>query len=333
MIPKQQRRVVIASWPAGAVSEANFRLEDAPVPEPGPGQVLVRTLYLALDPYMRGVLSDGGVLGLRTTIGEPMRGGVVGEVVKSHTPDFAVSDIVEDRLSWEEYAVGPRQVMRKVDPSVAPVSTANSILGMTGMTAYFGLFEFTETKPGETVVVSGAAGGVGQAAVQLAKIAGCRVVGIAGGAEKCAFVRDELGADVCIDYRAERDMVAAIKAACPGGVDVYFDLTSGPISEAVMANLRLNARIAVVGGSSGQPAPAMSNFIGRRITARGFIIFDHSHRWEPAIRAMGQLVKADRLKYRDAITDGLENAPRAFVEMLTGKAGLGKPQVKVAGES
>jgi NADPH-dependent curcumin reductase CurA len=332
MMPKQQRRVVVTSWPTAAVSEANFRLEsDAPVLEPGPGQVLVRTLYLALDPYMRGVLSEGGVLGVRTSIGEPMRGGVVGEVVTSNNPDFAVGDIVEDRLGWEEYSVGPRQLMRKVDPSVAPVSTANSILGMTGMTAYFGLFEFTETKPGETVVVSGAAGGVGQAAVQLAKIAGCRVVGIAGGPEKCAFVR-ELGADAVIDYKAERDIAAAVKAACPAGVDVYFDLTSGPVSDAVMANLRLNARIAVVGGSSGQPAPAMSNFIGRRITARGFIIFDHAHRWAPAIHAMGQLVKDGRLKYRDAITDGLENAPRAFVEMLAGKAGLGKPQVKVAAE-
>lgn len=327
MVPQTNRRVVIATRPGGQPTEADFRLEEAPVPEPGPHQVLVRSIYLSLDPYMRGVLNEGGVLGLAADIGTPMRGGVVGEVVRSNHPDFAVGDIVEDALAWEEYTLGPRVLMRKVNPAV-PISTANSVLGMTGMTAYFGLFEFAATRPGETVVVSGAAGGVGQVAVQLAKIAGCRVIGIAGGPEKCAFVRDELGADACIDYRAATGLGDAVRASATMGVDVYFDLTGGPISEAVMGCLNLNARIAVVGGSSGAPAPAMTNFIGRRITARGFIIFDHKSRWEPAIRLMGEWVKAGRLTYRDTIVDGLENAPRAFIDMLGGKT-FGKPQVRV----
>ncbi len=335
MIPKTQRRVVLTSYLTGEPTESVFRLKEGPVPEPGPGQVLVRTLYLALDPYMRGVLGGpDGVLGLKSKPGEPMRGGAVGEVVKSNHPDFSVGDIVEDRMAWEEYTLAPNALLRKVDRSFGPISTANTVLGMPGMTAYFGLFEFAEMKSGETVVVSGASGAVGSVAVQIAKIAGCKVVGIAGGKEKCAYLTDTLGLDGAIDYKAERDIEDAVRRLCPGGVDVYFDLTGGLISDGVIANMRLYGRIALVGSSAHAAGPGprqMGSFVGGRITARGFIIFDHVARWEPAIRIVGQWLQQGRIKYEDDIVDGLENAPRTFVAMLRGEI-AGKPQIRVAAE-
>ena len=227
MIPKTHRRVVLARRPPAEVAEADFRIEEVPVPEPGPGQLLVRVIYLSLDPYMRGRMRDAASYAPPVGIGEVMTGGTVGEVVKSNHPGYKVGDIVEDRLGWQEYAIAPGPALRKVDPSVTPISLANSLLGMPGMTAYFGLYEIGQPKPGETVVVSAASGAVGQVVGQLAKIAGCRAVGIAGGAKKCAYVKDTLGLDACIDYKAEKDLAAAVKAACPNGVDVYFDNVGG----------------------------------------------------------------------------------------------------------
>jgi hypothetical protein len=333
MLPNTYRRVVLARRPPAEVAETDFRIEEVPLPQPGPREVLVRVVYLSLDPYMRGRMRDAASYAAPVGIGEVMTGGTVGEVVGSNHPDFRVGDIVEDRLGWQEYAIGPGREMRKVDPAIAPISTANGVLGMPGMTAYFGLFEVGQPKAGDTVVVSAASGAVGQIVGQLAKIAGCRAVGIAGGANKCAFVKDTLGFDACIDYKAGNDLTAAVKTACPNGVDVYFDNVGGPVSDAVLANLNFFARVALCGSISqyntAEPGPRlMGTFVGKRVTARGFIVWDFNTRYGPALARMGEWVRAGRLKYKEDIVAGLENAPRAFIGLLRGD-NFGKLQVKV----
>jgi NADPH-dependent curcumin reductase CurA len=336
MIPETCRRVVLVRRPAAEPTNEDFQLEHVPVPKPGPREVLVRVIYLSLDPYMRGRMRDAASYAAPVGIGEVMTGGTVGEVVQSNHPAYKVGDIVEDRLGWQEYAIGPGPAMRKVDASLAPISTANGVLGMPGMTAYFGLFEVGQPKAGETVVVSAASGAVGQLVGQLARIAGCRAVGIAGGARKCAFVKDELGFDACIDYKAERDLTAAVKATCPSGVDVYFDNVGGPVSDAVLANLNFFARVALCGSISqyntAEPGPRwLGTFVGKRVTARGFIVWDFNTRYAPAMQRMGEWVRSGRLKYREDIVTGIENAPRAFIGMLRGE-NFGKMQVKLGPE-
>jgi len=334
MIPTKHRRVVLARRPPAEVAESDFRIGEAQVPEPGPGQMLVRIIYLSLDPYMRGRMRDAASYAAPVGIGEVMTGGTVGEVAKSNHPGYKAGDIVEDRLGWQEYAIGPGPALRKIDPSLAPISLANSLLGMPGMTAYFGLYEIGQPRPGETVVVSAASGAVGQAVGQLAKIAGCRAVGIAGGAKKCAFVKDTLGFDACIDYKAEKDLPAAIRAVCPNGVDVYFDNVGGPVSDAVLANLNFYARVALCGSISqyntAEPGPRLlGTFVGKRVTARGFIVWDFNARYGPALRQMGEWVRSGRIKYKEDIVEGIENAPRAFIGLLRGN-NFGKLQVKLS---
>ncbi len=338
MIPQSYRRVVLVNRPETEPAESDFRLEDVAMPEPGPGQVLVRVIYLSLDPYMRGRMRDTASYAAPVGIGEVMTGGTVGEVVASHHPDFKVGDIVEERLGWQEYGIGGGPAMRRIDPAIAPISTANGILGMPGMTAYCGLFEIGMPKVGETVVVSAASGAVGQVVGQLARMAGCHVVGIAGGPEKCAYVRDGLGFDSCIDYKAGHDLGEALKGACPDGIDVYFDNVGGAISDAVTLQLNAWARIVLCGSISqynaAEPelAPRLpAFFVGRRVTMRGFIVSDFAARFDPARRIMGRLVKDGSLKYREDIIDGLENAPRAFIGLLRGE-NFGKLQVRVGPE-
>lgn len=333
MIPNTYRRVVLARRPPAEVAESDFRIEEAPMPDPGSREVLVRVIYLSLDPYMRGRMRDAASYAAPVGIGEVMTGGTVGEVVKSNHPDFKVGDIVEDRLGWQEYAIGPGPAFRKVDASLAPISTANGVLGMPGMTAYFGLYEVGQPKAGETVVVSAASGAVGQVVGQLAKIAGCRAVGIAGGPKKCAFVKDTLGFDACIDYKAEKDLTAAVKAACPNGVDVYFDNVGGVVSDAVFVNLNFWARVALCGSISQynttEPGPRLLGmFVGRRVTMRGFIVWDFNGKYGPALRQMGEWVHSGRIKYKEDIVEGIENAPRAFIGLLRGD-NFGKLQVKL----
>ncbi|MAI47155.1 MAG: NADP-dependent oxidoreductase [Hyphomicrobiaceae bacterium TMED74] len=333
------RRIVLKSRPPGEPSESDFALKEVPIPEIGPGQVLVRVLYLSLDPYMRGRMRDVASYAPPVGLGEVMTGGTVGQVVASNHPGLQVGDIVEDRLGWQEYGVGGGASMRKIDPSLAPISTANGILGMPGMTAYCGLFEVGMPKVGETVVVSAASGAVGQVVGQLARLAGCRVVGIAGGPTKCDFVRDELGFDACIDYKAVVDLGAALESACPDGIDVYFDNVGGPISDAVMLQLNMWARIVLCGAISQYNAaePEMAPrlpafFVGRKVTMRGFIVSDFAPKYEPARRIMGKLVREGQLKYREDIIDGLENAPRAFIGLLRGE-NFGKLQIRVSPEA
>ena len=333
MIPKTHRRVVLARRPPAEVVESDFRVEEVAVPEPGPREVLVRVVYMSLDPYMRGRMRDAASYAAPVGIGEVMAGGTVGEVVKSNHPGFKVGDIVEDRLGWQQYAVGPGPAMRKVDASLAPISTANGVLGMPGMTAFFGLYDVGQPKAGETVVVSAASGAVGQIVGQLAKIAGCRAVGIAGGSKKCTFVKDTLGFDACIDYKAEKDLTAAVKAACPNGVDVYFDNVGGVVSDAVFVNLNFWARVALCGSISQynttEPGPRLlGTFVGKRVTMRGFIVWDFNGKYGPAMRQMGEWVRMGRIKYKEDIVEGIENAPRAFVGLLRGD-NFGKLQVKL----
>ena len=267
-----------------------------------------------------------------------MTGGTVGEVMKSNHPDFSVGDIVEDRLGWQEYAIGGGASLRKVDPALGPISTANGVLGMPGMTAYFGLLEVGRPKPGETVVVSAASGAVGQSVGQIARLMGCRAVGIAGGPAKCAFVKDELGFDACIDYKAEKDLDAAVRAACPNGVDVYFDNVGGVVSDAVLRNLNFFARVSLCGSISQYNATTpemgprlMGTFVGKRVSMRGFIVWDFNDRYGPARKQMAEWIKSGKLKYREDIVEGMEKAPRAFIGLLRGE-NFGKLLVKLGPE-
>jgi hypothetical protein len=335
MIPSTYRRILLARRPPAEPAESDFRIEEVPVPEPGPGQFLVRVIYLSLDPYMRGRMRDAKSYAAPVELGEVMTAGAVGEVVKSSHPHFRVGDIVEDTFGWQEYALGPGRAARKIDPAHGPISYANSVLGMPGMTAYFGLFEVGQPKPGETVVVSAASGAVGQIVGQLARIAGCRAVGIAGGPRKCAYVKDDLGLDACIDYRAEKDLSAAVKAACPDGVDVYFDNVGGPVSDAVLAYLNFHARVALCGSISqynrAESGPRwMGAFVGKRVTARGFIVWDFNARYAPALKQMGAWVRSGRIKYKEDILDGgIARVPAAFIGLLRGD-NFGKLQVRLS---
>jgi len=233
MSPSNHRRIVLARRPPGEPAESDFRIEEVAMPVPGTNEVLVRVIYLSLDPYMRGRMRDQASYAKPVGIGAVMEGGTVGEVVASNNPAFKVGDIVEARLGWQEYGLSAGHNLRLIDPSLAPISTANGVLGMPGMTAWFGLHKIGEPKPGETVVVSAASGAVGQVVGQLAKLNGCRVVGIAGGPAKCALVKDELGFDAVVDYKAGR-LEADLQAACPNGIDVYFDNVGGPVTDAVI---------------------------------------------------------------------------------------------------
>jgi NADPH-dependent curcumin reductase CurA len=337
MIPATYRRIVLARRPPAEVAETDFRIEEVPVPEPGPGQYLARVVYLSLDPYMRGRMRDAKSYAPPVAIGGVMTAGAVGEVVRSNHPDFKVGDIVEDAMGWQEYAIGPGRTARRIDPAHGPISYANSVLGMPGMTAFFGLFEVGQPRPGDTVVVSAASGAVGQIVGQLAKIAGCRAVGIAGGPRKCAYVREELGLDACIDYKGETDLTAAVKAACPEGVDVYFDNVGGPVSDAVLANLNFFARVSLCGGISqyniAEPGPRwMYSFVGKRVTARGFIVFDFIARYDTALRRLGEWVRSGRIKYKEDIVEGgIEKVPGAFLGLLKGE-NFGKLQVKLGAD-
>jgi NADPH-dependent curcumin reductase CurA len=280
---------------------------------------------------MRDTASYAASVGL----GEVMTGGIVGEVVTSNTPRFAAGDIVEGSLGWQEYAVGGAAMVRKVDPSLAPISTANGVLGMPGMTAYFGLLEVGQPKPGETIVVSAASGAVGQVVGQIGKIMGCRVVGIAGGAKKCTFVTGELGFDASVDYKAEKDLDAALRAACPDGIDVYFDNVGGEVSDAVLRNINFFGRVALCGSISQYNATTppmgprlLGTFVGKRVRAQGFIVTDFAGKYEAAMRQMGQWIKSGKLKYREDVVQGIDKAPRAFVGLLRGE-NFGKLLVKM----
>ena len=335
-VATSHRVIKMASHPAGALEEDDFELVDERVPEPGDGEALVRTLYLSLDPairvWMNGI--DTYVPGIH--VGDVMRAGGLGEVVQSRNAAYTEGDLVFGMMQWSEYCIaraGPDGMMTL--PRQEPITAFLSVLGVTGLTAYFGMFDVAQPKEGETVVVSGAAGAVGSVAGQIGKIIGCRVVGIAGGPEKCAWITDELGFDAWIDYKSE-DVAARLRETCPDGIDVFFDNVGGDILDAVLGQINLHARIALCGAISQYDTAELSpgprnflNLIPQRGRVEGFILLDYRDRFVDAILQLGQWVQEGRIRYAEDIVDGLENAPTAFRRLFSGE-NTGKLIVKVA---
>ena len=338
MIPSTHRQIRLASRPTGYPSASDFRTVEAPVPEPGPGQLLVRVVYLSVDPYMRGRMSDARSYVPPVGLGDVMEGGTVGEVVRSSHPGFAVGDVVEGRLGWQEYAVSDGKGIRKIDPTAAPISTALGVLGMPGLTAYFGLLEVAQPKAGETVVVSAASGAVGGIVGQIAKLKGCRAVGLAGSDAKVDYLRRELGYDAGINYRTATDLDAALRAACPGGIDVYFDNVGGRITEAVSRHVNQFARFAICGLISQynltepEVVPRNERFVlVNRVRIQGFLVFDFAARYKEGLAQLTEWVRDGRLKYREDIVDGLDRAPGALLDLMQGR-NFGKKLVRVGPE-
>jgi NADPH-dependent curcumin reductase CurA len=328
------RQIVLRSRPERTPGLDNFALVQGPVPEPGEGEVVMRTRWLSLDPYMRGRMSAAKSYAKPVEIGQPMVGGTVGEITASRNPGFSAGDIVLGYGGWQDYACSNGGGLRKLDPTAAPVTTALGVLGMPGMTAYAGLLEIGRPKPGETVVVAAASGAVGSVVGQIAKIKGCRAIGIAGGADKCRYVVEALGFDACIDHRAA-DFARQLEAACPTGIDVYFENVGGAVQQAVWPLLNDFARIPVCGliaqynAAAPMPGPDMFSVLRKRLTVRGFIVWDFAAREPDFLRDVGDWVRTGRLKYREDIVDGLENAPAAFLGLLEGR-NFGKLLVKVS---
>lgn len=330
------KRIVLASRPSGAVSPDNFRLEQVSVPELADGQVLVRNHYLSLDPYMRGRMNEGKSYATPQPLNEVMIGGTVGEVVASRNPKYAVGDKVLGMFGWQEMGVSDGSGMQKVDTGKIPLSAYLGAVGMPGVTAWYGLNRIITPKAGETVVVSAASGAVGSVVGQLAKMAGCRAVGIAGGKEKCDYVVNELGFDACVDYKAASDpkaLYTMLKEATPQGVDGYFENVGGEILDAVLSRMNAFGRIAVCGmiaGYDGEPLP-MKNpqlILVSRLKIEGFIVSEHMDVWPQALSELGGAVAQGKLKFRESVAQGLESAPEAFMGLLKGK-NFGKQLVKL----
>jgi NADPH-dependent curcumin reductase CurA len=334
MDAKTNRQVLLKSRPAAEPGEDNFELTESPVREPGEGQFLARTIYLSLDPYMRGRMSARKSYVEPAEVGKPMVGQTVGQVVASRHPGFAVGDFVLDYGGWQEYALSNGKGARKLDPKHGPLSYALGVLGMPGLTAYAGLLDVGQPKPGETVVVSAASGAVGSVVGQIAKIQGCRAVGLAGSDAKCAYVEKELGLDACINYKT-RDLDEAFKETCPDGIDVYYDNVAGKILEAVLRRINVGARIPLVGlisqynAPEPPPGPNLMPLLVKRAMIRGFLVMDHVDRTEDFLRDVSGWLKSGRLKYREDVVEGLENAPRAFLGLFRGE-NFGKLLVKVS---
>jgi len=328
----RNRRVLLASRPSGWVDEGNFRIEESALPQPAEGEVLVKNLWLSLDPYMRGRMSDAKSYVKGVDLGEVMVGQTVGEVIASKNEKFKEGDKVLTQLGWQLYGT-TRDAMR-VDEKQAPLSCYLGTLGMPGMTAYFGLKEIGQPKAGETVVVSAASGAVGSVVGQLAKIWGCRSVGIAGGRQKCDYVTRELGFDACVDYKAA-DLKESLKQACAAGVDVYFDNVGGEIFDTLLTRMNLHSRVVVCGLISDYNATApyaIRNWravLVNRIRLQGMIVFDWKERYGEALKALGGFFAEGKLKYRESVIEGLENAPRGLIALLKGE-NFGKQLVKLA---
>jgi len=323
---------VLDSRPTGNVSPANFRLVQSPIPRAGAGEVVVRHHYLSLDPYMRGRISDARSYAKPQAIGEVMIGGTVGEVIESANPRFAVGDYVVGMGGWQLYSVDDGQTLSAVDPKAIPLQAYLGPVGMPGVTAWHGLNKIIAPKAGETIVVSAASGAVGSVVGQLAKLVGARVVGIAGGPEKCAYVRDELGFDACVDHRSANFDVD-LTAALPSGLDGLFENVGGEPFLQCLSNLNDFARIAICGliaSYEGAPTelPDMRLILVRRIKVEGFIVSDHMTEWPEALGELAAHVAAGRIKYRETIRQGLESAPQGLVDLLHG-GNFGKMLVKL----
>ncbi len=329
------RRIVLAQRPTGLPRETDFRLEEAAVPEPAEGEILVRAQFLSLDPYMRGRMNEGASYAPGVALGEVMVGGAVGEVIASRHPTFGEGDIAQVYTGWQQFGVAAGENAHKVDPALAPISTSLGVLGMPGITAYFGLLDVGQPQTGETVVVSGAAGAVGSLVGQIARIKGCRVVGVAGSDAKVAWVTDELGFAGAFNYKTTADYGVTLSELCPDGVDVYFDNVGGAISDAVLPRMKIGGRISVCGQISqyNLNAPEIGprqtwHFIVKRLVMRGFLVFDYADRYSEALQELASWVREGTLSYREDIVAGLDRAPAAFIGMLQGD-NIGKRLIRM----
>ena len=326
------KRIVLASRPQGEVVPANFRVEQVPVPVLKDGEVLIRNHYLSLDPYMRGRMEDVKSYAAPQALNETMIGGTVGEIVESKNPKFAVGDKVLGMFGWSEIGVSDGSLLRKLDTAHIPLSAYLGSVGMPGLTAWYGLTQIMQPKEGETIVVSAASGAVGSVVGQLAKLRGCRAVGIAGGKEKCDYVVNELGFDACIDYKAG-NLVADLAKATPNGIEAVFENVGGEIFDACLARMNPFGRIALCGLIAGYNGEQMAirnvrAFLTMRLTMRGFIVSEHMDLWPQGLTELGTLVATGKLKFRESIAQGLESAPEAFIGLLKGK-NFGKQLVKL----
>jgi len=330
---QMNRRILLASRPQGPLSPENFKLEQAPLAALAEGQFRVRNLYLSIDPYMRGRMNDAKSYAEPLAIGDVMVGGTVGEVVESKHRAFAVGDKVTGMFGWQDYGSSDGTGVRKIDDSRVPLSAYLGVAGMPGVTAWYGLNKIIAPRAAETVVVSAASGAVGSVVGQLAKLAGCRAVGIAGGPDKCRYVVEELGFDACVDYKAG-NLFNDLKAATPNGVDGCFENVGGEGLDATLARMNPFGRIAVCGmiaGYDGQPVPLKqpSIILTMRLLVQGFIVTEHLDLWPEALGTLTTLVSQKKLRYRESIVDGLEHAPDALIGLLQGK-NFGKQIVKIA---
>jgi NADPH:quinone reductase len=324
-LPSVNRQFVLAARPVGMPKESDFRLVSAPIPALASGQVLLRTIFLSVDPYMRGRMNGIRTYADPVDIGQLMVGGTVGKVVQSSNPQFQVGDVVVGYWGWQEFAVSDGKGLQKLDTSLAPASTALGVLGMPGMTAYFGFLDICQPKPGETVVVSGAAGAVGSLVGQIAKIKGCRAVGIAGSDDKIAWLINDLGFDAAFNYKTTEDYIAKFKELCPKGIDCYFDNVGGPVTDAILPVLNVKARISVCGQisqyNSARPEPGVRPYVfllSKQSRAEGFIVSQFADRFPEGVAQMAQWIKEGKLKYREHFVEGFENAPRALIGVLQG---------------
>ncbi len=333
--PSTNRKFTLAARPAGMPKESDFQLVSEPLPALAEGQILLRTQYLSVDPYMRGRMNGVRTYADPVDIGQVMVGGTVGEVVESRNGDFRASEIVTGYWGWQEFAISDGQGLRKLDPNLVPPSTALGVLGMPGMTAYFGFLEICQPKAGETVVVSGAAGAVGSLVGQIAKIKGCRAVGIAGSDAKVAWITGELGFDAAFNYKTTENYVTKLKQLCPNGIDCYFDNVGGPITEAIFPVLNTRARIAICGQISQynlaraqSGAPVFSELLNKSAKAEGFIVLQFADRYAEGMAQMAKWIKEEEIKYRETFVEGFENMPRALIGVLSGE-NTGKMIVKM----
>jgi NADPH-dependent curcumin reductase CurA len=337
------RRIVLAARPEGAPKLGDFGLEEGPVPRPGAGQFLIRNHYLSLDPYQRGRMNPAWRYGRGLELGDVMIGGTVGEVIESNHPAYKIGDCVEGLLGWQEYALhdglGERANyglgLTRIDPARGPLSTALGVCGMPGETAYFSILEAARPKPGETVVGSGAAGAVGSLAGQIAKLFGARVVGLAGSDAKVRYLEQELGFDAGINYRTAPDLLQVLRAVCPDRIDVYYDNVGGPIADTMFRWLNRRARVVIVGRIAQYNDAKMrmmpdvfSQIMLARATVTGFVVYDYDHRTEEARERLARWVKEGRIKYAETIAEGIEQAPAAFLSMLSG-GNVGKQLVRL----
>ncbi|MFL6694310.1 MAG: NADP-dependent oxidoreductase [Ramlibacter sp.] len=333
------RQILLDNRPQGEASASNFKLVTSETPALQDGQVLVRHHYMSLDPYMRGRMNEGKSYAQPQPLGQVMQGGTVGEVVESRNPKYAVGDKVQGMGGWQEYSVVDANqpgALRKLDTTHVPLSHYLGAVGMPGVTAWYGLVKLIEPKPGSTVVVSAASGAVGSAVGVLAKARGARAVGVAGGADKCRYVTEELGFDACVDYKQHKDaqsLSKALKEACPNGIDGYFENVGGIVLDAVLLRANAFARIAMCGmiaGYNGEPIPLQypQLILTNRMRIEGFIVSEHMDVWPEALKELGTLVATGKLRPRESVSQGLDSAPEAFLGLLKGR-NFGKQLVKL----